>query len=175
VGDYIDQLVETQNENVIWNTILTLSVIWSLQIILSYAKNWVMSNLHSKVCIQITQKVLEHVSKLPFSFFASTDHAALNQRILFDAKSITGYILGDIEGVISSVLTIGCAGWLILIRDNGVIIILVLLMPLYIIIFLFFKSPLYQLKLKVSEEYSRYYASTDRFLANIKSIMDICR
>jgi ATP-binding cassette subfamily C protein len=44
-------------------------------------------------------------------------------------------------------------------------------MPLYIIIFLFFKSPLYQLKLKVSEEYSRYYASTDRFLANIKSIM----
>lgn len=114
--------------------------------------------------------VLSHISRLPATYMSNKNHAYLNQRINSDAQEITKYVLYDIESCMTCFLTIGLAGSIIATKSLGVFAIICSFLPLYVLIYCFFRKSIYNLNYKYSEEYGTLYSMMDRFLANIKLI-----
>ncbi len=170
VGAYLDNLLLNKNHAVIWNTVLSLAVFWTLQILLSYIKNMVCEVVHSRISNEIRTELLEHIINLPVKFLGKTNHAYLAQRIHSDSTEIVGFVLGHLLHVFTSVLSVIFAGCFVAKLNGGIFLILIVLIPFYILIFIFFKKPLYKIKYKHAENFSQYYSKVDRLLANFKLI-----
>ena len=78
--------------------------------------------------------------------------------------------MGESQNLIVSLLSIFFASGIVVSLNRGVLLILSLLIPLYMIAYYIFKNPLYKLQYKSSEEYSSYYASVEQVFANMKII-----
>lgn len=169
-GNYVDMLLSHQNHEMLWKSISFLAILWLLQIILSYSMNIIVTALHSKIYHQITADLLTHITKLPISYLSKHNHAYLNQRISSDSREITAYILGDVERLLTNILTVVSTGAIVAALNMQVLIILSVLIPLYAIIYLVFKKSLYNIKHQHLEEYGQYYTTIDRLLSHIRII-----
>lgn len=170
MGSYLDSLLTQHDDWLLWSAVLYFIFIWTIQLVFSYLKNLILSILNSKICFRIKMDVLSHISRLPATYMSNKNHAYLNQRINSDAQEITKYVLYDIESCMTCFLTIGLAGSIIATKSLGVFAIICSFLPLYVLIYCFFRKSIYNLNYKYSEEYGTLYSMMDRFLANIKLI-----
>lgn len=170
VGSYLDVLITSPDNLGIKTTILTLAFLWTFQIVLSYISNIVLTSISSKISFLINKDVLEYISRLTVGYFSKTNHAYLNQRVSTDCKIITRYILGDIQQLIMHLLSVVFSGYIVASVNISIFVILCILIPIYLVVYFCFKKPLYDLQYQYSEAYSRYYASVDKLLANMKII-----
>lgn len=170
VGRYLDSLLVEESSQVIWKTVSALAIFWTLQLAISYTINIISTELNSKVCFQIQQELLEHLSYLPIRFFSCTNSAYLNQRVHYDPQTLTYFILGDVFNLIGTIITLVSA-CIILLHINAIFLVLLLvLIPAYILVYAAARSPLYTFRFRYSEENANFYSTTNRLLTNIRTI-----
>ena len=170
VGSYVDNLLRYNEKRVIWNTVSVLGIFWTLQLITSYVKNIVSTQLYSLVCHDIKVSMLNHLIKLPLGFFKKYNAAYLTQRISTDAQVLTSYAVSDSLSLIEIVLSFISVSIILFLLNKTLLLVICLLLPIYFLIHIAFKNPLYTSRKAFTEANAAYFSSTERILSNVKSV-----
>jgi ATP-binding cassette subfamily C protein len=124
----------------------------------------------AKTAFDLNYDILEHVKKLPLSFFKKVNATYLNQRINLDSNNVISFLINDVIGM--------CFKWIsfliaviVLFKINNIIAIsLVVLVPLYLILYLSFKSSLFNIAYILKEEQDHFIGQMNEQLLNIKQV-----
>jgi len=170
VGSYIDNLVAAAGPEVVYQAVLTLAVIWTLQLVLTYFRNILSAKLSSLISFDVQYSIIEHLKRLPIRYFTDKDSAYINQRVSSDAGNVTGFVMGGVVGLLSTFLTFSFALAIMFFLNFRMTLMIVTIFPVYIFIYLKFRDPLYELGYKLAEESNSFFAKINRQLSHIKLI-----
>jgi len=170
VGRYIDNLVAGFGTYVIYRAVITLAVIWTLQLILTYIKSILGAKLNALIGFDVRFGIIEHLKRLPLRYFSDKDSAYINQRVSSDSGNVTGFVLGSVVGLLSTFLTFTFALGIMFSLNFCITLMICLIFPIYIFIYMKFRQPLYELSYKLAEESDGFFARINKQLANIKLI-----
>lgn len=170
VGNYVDNLLRYNEKRVIWNTVSVLGIFWTLQLITSYVKNIISTQLYSLVCHDIKVSLLKHLIKLPLGFFKKYNAAYLTQRISTDAQVMTSYAVSDSLSLIEIVISFVFVGVILFLLNKTLLLMICLLLPIYLLIHIAFQKSLYTSRKEFTEANAMHFSATERILSNIKSV-----
>jgi len=170
VGDYIDTLTGSDNTGIIWRVVATLAVIWTLQIILAYVKNMISARINTLISFDVNFDIIEHLKQLPMKYFTSKDPAYINQRVSSDSSNVTGFVLGSVLGLITTALTFILALAIMFFINVEMTMMICLIFPVYILIYIKFRQPLYDMGYKLAEESNAFFSHKNKQLSNVKLI-----
>ena len=170
VGNYIDTLVAYSDESLIWYTVIALAVIWTLQLVLAYVRNIISAKVNSRIGFAVRYDLMEHLKRLPTRYFNDKDSAYVNQRVSMDSGSVTGFVLGSMAGLLTTILTFTLALVIMFFLNTAMTLMICLLFPVYILIYLKFRQPLYEMGYKLAEESNEFHGRTNKQIANIELI-----
>lgn len=170
VGQYIDSLVIMSDKNKLWQGIIFLVIIWTLQILFSYIKNIIAAKLHANISFYMNYDLIEHLKQLPIHYFADKNSAYLNQRVSSDSENATTFILDGMTGLFNTILTFFFSLSIIYFLNFKLLLIICFMFPIYIYIYFKFKQPLYDLNYKYLEEQNKFYSGINKQLSNIKLV-----
>ena len=170
VGNYIDTLIAYSDESLIWYTVITLAVIWTLQLVLSYFRNIINARINARIGFSVRYDLIKHLKCLPIRYFHDKDAAYINQRVSMDSGNVTGFVLGNVVGLLTASLTFILALGIMFSLNAIMTLMICLLFPVYILIYLKFRQPLYEMNYKLAEESNEFHGLTNKQISNIKLI-----
>lgn len=115
-------------------------------------------------------EVLEHIKRLPLSFFDKIDIVYLNQRINNDVITLVNFIFDNLFKVF--ITTISLIVYIILITNISYIssIIILALLVSSLILYKIFHKKIYNTTFKYKEEQNQYFSAMNLQIENIKYI-----
>jgi len=141
----------------IYAILLIISILSGFNILLTYFINVSYVKLSSKASFKMSYYILDHVKKLPIFFFYNQNAAYLNQRINTDTTAVSQFILNEIKNLIINILSLIISS-IILMRINlNIASVLIILIPIYLALYFFFKKRLYKLSYKYKECENSYF------------------
>ena len=170
VGSYIDNLITAMGAEVIYQAVITLAIIWTLQLVFTYIRNILGAKLNSLISFEVQFGIIEHLKRLPIRYFSDKDSAYINQRVSSDSGNVTGFVLGSVIGLFSTGLTFSFALGIMFYLNFRMSLMISVIFPVYIFIYLRFRQPLYELGYKLAEESDGFFARINRQLFNIRLI-----
>jgi len=170
VGEYIDRVVESDDRRVILVAVISLAVVWALQIALSYFRNMISVKVNTLVGYSVNFELIEYIKRLPVQYFAGKDPAYINSRVSLDSGSVTGFVLGSVLGLVTTILTFSLSLTIMFFLNIEIALMICLIFPVYILIYYKFKDPLYDAGLKVAEESNTFFSTQNKQISNIKPI-----
>lgn len=154
----------------IYAILLIISILSGFNILLTYFINVSYVKLSSKASFKMSYYILDHVKKLPIFFFYNQNAAYLNQRINTDTTAVSQFILNEIKNLIINILSLIISS-IILMRINlNIASVLIILIPIYLALYFFFKKRLYKLSYKYKECENSYFGEINSQLENIKFV-----
>lgn len=169
-GKFIDVLLEGTTESRIYYILLTISLLSVLSIILTYFSNILKIKIVSKTNFKISYHLLDHIKKLPISFFYNQNPAYLSQRINMDATNLSDFALNKVINFIFNIFSLILSIFILININIKISSILILLIPVYISLYFIFKKKLYTLNYKSKENQNLYFGAINSQLENIKFI-----
>lgn len=154
----------------VYGILIIISILSGLKVALTYFLNVLYTKLASKTSFEISYHILDHIKKLPIFFFYNQSPAYLNQRINTDSSAVSQFALDEIKNLALNVLSLIISS-IILIKINlKIASVLVILVPIYLALYFFFKKRLYKLNYKYKESQNSYFGEINSQLENIKFV-----
>ncbi|PJI09183.1 MULTISPECIES: ABC transporter ATP-binding protein [Clostridium] len=154
----------------IYVILLIISILSGLNIVLTYFINVSYVKLSSKTSFKMSYYILDHIKKLPIFFFYNQNAAYLNQRVNTDTTAVSQFVLDEIKNLIVNILSLIISS-IILMRINlKIASVLIILIPIYLALYFFFKKRLYKLSYKYKECQNLYFGEINSQLENIKFV-----
>jgi ABC-type bacteriocin/lantibiotic exporter with double-glycine peptidase domain len=163
-------LIHIKQPIILYNYLFVLLILWVSELILSYILYVIQTKLRNILAFDLNFNILEHVKRLPFTFFKDIDSTYLNQRINSDSFTVTSFVLDNILNLIIRILTLLVALYVIFSINVYISIIFLAILPLYTLAYFIFKKPLYKAGYIYKEEQNKFFAKINEQLYNIKLI-----
>ncbi|WP_350342975.1 ABC transporter ATP-binding protein [Proteinivorax tanatarense] len=167
-GIYIDELLDTYSLHTIKVFTQIILIAGAVKILSTFIKKYYLSKVGVKATTELNFEVLRHISELPILHYNNTDKGYLNHRIANDSTVVVNFVLSNLFELIINGLTILVAFYISLNLNVKLTIILVPMIPLYLIIYLLFKSALYNRGFKYRENQNNLFSEMNKYLYNIK-------
>ncbi|MFT8351016.1 ABC transporter transmembrane domain-containing protein [Clostridium saccharoperbutylacetonicum] len=169
-GKYIDTLILNKNiENIYYYTSLYVICI-VIAILLSYINSMIMVKFKNNIILNFTDEILEHIKKLPISFFYKIDAVYLNDRINSDCNDITSFIIDSIINLIINILSLSIYLYYIYQISLKMFTALIFMIPLYVLTYFYFRKPLYNAYYKFKENRNICCSKTVQQIYNMQFI-----
>ncbi len=170
MGQFIDGLVYTKTLQVIIRFVLIIVTFSVLDVIITYIVTMLAVNFKTRIVYNINYRLIEYVKHLPLEFFDKVDSTYLNQRINQDSNQIVNFVYDNIFGFLVNIFTV--IGLVVVIgRINfGVLVILLIIIPSYIICYYVFKPKLYNNSLELKENQNKFFARMNEQFKVVKQI-----
>lgn len=170
-GEYIDTIVagkvDIQYTKILIIAFLIIAVAEFISMFLSaYYRNKIANRLMFDVRIYL----LSYVRKLPLPFFKENDSSYLGQRISEDSWEVGAFITILIIGAIINIITVVIVYIYFFFVNISIGFKLVLLVPIYLLIYHIFKNPIYRVTMSMREATNKVFSSMNNQLINIKII-----
>ena len=166
LGIIINNLVYDKCYSNIIQSLIILAVISTFKIVISYINKLNRVNLVNNISFEISMDIIKHLSKCELSFFKKNSSAYLRDRINSDSVSIVTFVIDSIIMMViyiisSIVLLVGINK-----INTKITIVYIFSIPIYILIYLYFKKKMYLVNYLLKEASSRYTSVvTDQFNA----------
>lgn len=169
-GMYIDSLVGL-NE---MKDVLSFTVLILLLGVFNIAVSYILGMIHMKIqtqsMIDLNFHVMGHLLKMPLRYFENKDSGYLNHRINNDSNIVISFVLSHVLNIVTHALTI-MALVLICFRINTrLTLILFPLIPLYVLVYIFFKKPIYRSNYVLREKQNQFFSKMNQYLQNVNEI-----
>ena len=166
LGIIINNLVYDKCYSNIIQSLIILAVISTFKIVISYINKLNRVNLVNNISFEISMDIIKHLSKCELSFFKKNSSAYLRDRINSDSVSIVTFVIDSI--IMMVIYIISAIVLLVGINkiNTKITIVYVFSIPIYILIYLYFKKKMYLVNYLLKEASSRYTSVvTDQFNA----------
>ena len=169
-GKYIDSLTNVNDYRTIWFCVGILAIIWTIQLLFSYIKNMTFTKTSSRISYYIEADIIEHVKRLPLSFFIDNDGAYIGHRIISDSLTVTQFVLLSVVNLVTDILSFIVSSVAIIVISPYIFIIIVATLPLYVVVYLKFRKQIYELGYEFREHENRFFSNVSRQLSSIKPV-----
>lgn len=169
-GKYVDLLIQVKSKSSIITLIITLSTVLLLDIIVSFSKNIIEARLKNKLAFELNFDIVEHLKRMPLSYFGGVNTAYLTKRIYSDAYNVSGFVLENAASAFvhaATLLVILCYVFYI---NRAVGVCILLLLPLYILISFLFRDSLDKKEYKYKEKRNHFFSTLNEQMDKIKLI-----
>ena len=166
LGDYIDSF--TYNKSVGFNIIVAFGIIALLETIASFLTRYIRNKIANRITLDMIKDLTSHILKLPMSFFKDQEVMYLSNRINVDSFNLGDFTLKIIsDALINFGILIGVFIYILSI-DSGIGFKLMLLIPLYLVIYKFFQKPLFNRSIEYKEGINKAMGVMNNQYLNIK-------
>lgn len=169
-GLYIDQLIINKDLSVIYYFSILMLILGVLTASMYYVSNVSLVKLQTLCGFELNYDILEHVKRLPLMFFNNTNTSYLNQRINADANTVVIFVANNSTSFVTNCLSIVFSLAILTYTNLKLTFILITLIPIYIVLYVKFRKPLFDKGYKLKEEQSRFFSLMNDQLANIRLI-----
>lgn len=167
----IDKLVYEPSKNFLFSIVFVIILLNILSTVLSYIQNLVSVQLKNKISFEILNDILRHLKKVEILNLSNYDSAYLSSRISSDSDTVISFLLSNVIKAGSGLLTIiFCSVWLLCFYGAEILAIIFGVLPLYIMVYIVLKKPLYLKRLNLLENQGIFFSVLNRTLKNIKTI-----
>ncbi len=168
LGSIIDSINTSSNISNIYNLCYIFIGISIFMIIAKAIKEILYTKLQVSVAFDMNKQALEHVKRLPISFFKNVDTIYLNQRINNDVNNIVTFFINIISDTITNVFVIGITLFLLISINKLIICIFILLIVFYILLYTVMKKRIYDYNFKMQESQSQLFSKLNEQISNVK-------
>lgn len=169
-GDFIDVLTGKNLKLSVYGILIIISTLSILRILLTYILNILYVKLLSKTTFEISYNILDHIKKLPIFFFYNQNAAYLNQRVNTDSTAVSEFSINQIKNLIFNILSLAISSVILIKINLKISSVLIILIPIYLILYFFFKKKLYKANFKYKESQNLYFGEINSQLESIKFI-----
>lgn len=170
-GKFIDELIKIDDINLI-KYYAFLVVIFSIlnlsfEIIAGYIKLF----LTEKTKYSLKMDIVRHLRKINYLKYKTFDPEYLNQRMEQDIGKMIEFILTNFPTAFVYVIKLSIVGYILVKINRYIAFSILILMPLYVLIYLKFKNPLRESGLQIRESQNNYYKEFGeqlKYMYNIK-------
>lgn len=169
-GFYIDTLLN----NIILIDIMKFSVMVIFLNIINqafrYLNNLMATKLGNNVSFSLSYDIYERLKRAPLEFHKQVDAVYLSQRVSNDSTTIVNFFLSNSISIITSLFTLIFGIIILCDIDYWFVSFIVILVPLYIIMYKFFRESLFKANYTYIEKQSEYYSQSAQQFKNIRFI-----
>lgn len=167
-GIYIDQIIYRKLIALtLTNLIISLVII---RLVSTYFRDVILNRLSNDVSLEIQSDAFTHIRKLPLIYLNTQDASYLTSKVNNGAFEMVSFVLYGFMELTCSILTI-IVGLILVFKINKFIaIIFIASLPIYLILILIFKKPLYSASYKNQEARNYFFALLNNQILNIKLI-----
>lgn len=170
IGKYIDMLSEGVEIHQITSFVLLLAILWSVGIILSYMNSVNSTHMSNRLMYNINFHLLQHTERLPYAILAKTDTVYLNNRIHSDSAALASFFLASFLDTIAKAITCIVVLGIILYIAPSVGFLILLLLPVYALIYIGFKNRIEQSSKEMMESRDTFFAEMQKQLRHVRTI-----
>lgn len=167
----IDKLVYEPSKNFLFSIVFVIILLNILSTVLSYIQNLVSVQLKNTISFEILNDIVFYLEKVEILNLLNYDSAYLSSRISNDSDTVISFLLSNVVKACSGLLTvIFCSVWLFYCYGAEILAIIFGVLPLYILVYVVLKKPLYLKRLALLENQGVFFSVLNRTLKNIKVI-----
>lgn len=156
-GIYVDLLTTISSIDWILKFTLVILFIGISNILFKNLITYFFAKTQTNIVFKLNASLLEHVKKLPLSFFKDMDIVYLNQRINADTNIIVNFIITILVNFIIQIISFSFIT-LFLFKLNKIIASIVLLsIPFYLFLYLKFRYKLYETSYDTKEQQGIFF------------------
>ncbi len=169
-GKFIDILVNVRTKSGIVTFIKVLAAVFVLDILISSIKSIVDARLKNSVSFDLNYSVLEHIKRLPYSYFRGINTGYLTQRIHSDSFSTVFFVIENSIGIFISISTLLSVGLYTFYTSRAITLLILLSLPVYVLIYILHKGPLYKKEYEYKENQNKFFSKLNEQIYKIKLI-----
>ncbi|MGL5478962.1 MAG: ABC transporter transmembrane domain-containing protein [Clostridium sp.] len=169
-GKYVDYLISFKEASTIYKFTFILAVLGISSILVSYGLNYIFLKAGANLVFDINFDILKHVKKLPLKYFSNMDSTYLNQRINSDSNELVNISLSILIQSTIQVITFISIIIILLFQNKTLGFIVIGSIPIYSLIFIIFKKPLYKTSLEYKEKQNRFFSIMNKQLLSINQV-----
>lgn len=170
-GKFIDLILyPTIKKEIIYKFLILMLILSLSKIVFNFLLNMIRAKLESNAVFDMRFDMIEYVKRLPLLYFKDFNSSYQNDQIAGDCNEIIRFFLDNIIGICIKISTFIIA-LIILFKINVTLsMFLVCLLPIHVLIYIFFKKPLFNSQYKLKEVRNKFFGVISNQLANIKYI-----
>lgn len=171
--DYIEEIYKSnmnKSLNAIYSFTGILVILWLSEILGNFFSNMSNAKLQCNTVYEFNYCILEHIKRLHISFFNNVDAAYLNQRINSDSNTLVSFVLNNFIQIFMKTITFIICLVILFSINIKIATMLLMLIPIYIVIYKYFKKPIYNSSYECREHQSKLFSKMNEQINNIKFI-----
>lgn len=166
-GSFIDVLVSGNDVTYLFKYCIMLILLSSLNVVLGYTINILYAKLQSTAGYNFNTFILNHVKKLPVTFFKNQNTVYLNQRINNDANNIIIFCINIISNLIINFIIIVFTSYILVKSNYKIALLLMVLISIYALTYKYLRKPLFRRSMEHREAQNHFFASLNEQLFNV--------
>lgn len=169
-GVFVDVLIYTQDFNSIIKLTMLIITIGVVDVVFNYIYNLTYIKVLNKVVYRTKMQLIEHLRRVSYLRLSKLNPVYLNQRINIDVIAVFQFFIENYITCFMMVIVIILEGYMVF-RVNVLIGgLVVLFVPVYVVIYLYLKRPLYEKNIYYKEEQNIFFHKINDQFVLLKSI-----
>ncbi|MBM6908321.1 ATP-binding cassette domain-containing protein [Collinsella intestinalis] len=171
IGMMVNQLIELDADlQDVLRLCLILFALGAVRGLLVFAANCLYVNVQAHAGYRLNADVLEHMQKLPQSYFESFDAAYVNQQINHDANNLLIFAISSSVQIASNAISLIAIVSILLAQNPMLAVVCIVLACSNGILYVQFRHKLFSKTYSMREQQSRFFSSLQAQLSDIEFI-----
>ncbi len=173
---FLIDAVFKQNDPQLLNRItIILVAIFALQSVFYFVRGYLLANIGERVMADLRIRLFEHLQGLSLSFFSERRTGELVSRLTNDVSTVRGVVTSDISTALSQVLTFVGALALIIVTDWRLTLFMFALIPVVMVIAIFFGRKLRTLSSDVQDQLASATTVLEESIGGVRVVQSFTR
>ncbi|MEW8955521.1 ATP-binding cassette domain-containing protein [Clostridium sp.] len=169
-GKFLDYIIIDKNINFVLKFALLIAGFSIGTVVLNYILKILQICIQTDIAFNFNHDMIQHMQRIPLLKLEQFDSVYLNQRINSDVNEISNFILNNIILFSLRWLTIALELFLIYKINKNIFTLALIFLPIYCIIYLFTKKPIFKKSYEMKEEQNRFFQNLNDQLEMVRSI-----
>lgn len=162
-GKYVDLLNSQISVNELFKYALFIIFIGLLSILITYIFGILNAKIINIISFKIYLLFTKHIQRIPVLLYDKFSPTYLNQRITADTMALTKFIFETLIPVLLSVIKTLILFVFIYQVNPYIFFILILFIPIYTLLYIIFRKPLYEKSFTLKESQNIYFNKTNEY------------
>jgi len=157
-GQFIDRLIHAQTSDFLFMFSVVFILMNLTKILLGYINSIVYAKFYYDQTYLMSRDIIRHIHRVPILQLEKMDSAYLKQRISQDNGTIINFTINTVTGITTNVITFFVSLAIMFVISWQISLILSSFGIIYALLFIAFKSPLYNKGFDLKEEQGFYFS-----------------
>lgn len=169
-GKFIDYLTAGIEYKIIFRMSMLILVLGLINVVLYYVKQILVAKIKLESSYSMKIEIIEHLRNIPILLYKKYDPSYLNQRTEQDISEIISFITTNYPVVVLNAVQIIGLFFIIYRISKGLVALMLVFLPVYFIMYLFIRKPLYHKSYAAKEAQNSYFNTLNDQFAFMEEI-----
>ena len=167
-GLFIDRILIGKETSAITPYTGLLGAMLLFELVIGYLSGLTMASLKTRMAFSMNFDALEHIKRLPYLYLKNTDATYLSNRVNSDTNELASFLVETTLGVVLNILSLAVISVLLLRINSTIALLIVVMVPLYWLLYKAFQKPLFKSVLAAKEVQNKFFSTMNSQLRDFR-------